>query len=213
MHDVEILHTVSGIIKTDSQGLIWNVDPSLSETIFSKSDFQNTDILDYIELCHENPVRKFPPRKRKTPVKFPTKLLQLSEYDAWFDIKFKTENITFEGQMRVITNSGHIFNLVLKITMTNIRKDLEKELEEANENSETEDFKVDSSKVLDKYEVGENIGIGGFGQVHILKVKRSKKSEEKIGKFILKHKVGKWHPPGTLEAVPLGNGYKFCNIL
>jgi len=45
--------------------------------------------------------------------------------------------------------------------------------------------------------------LGGYGKVFYLNQKRHSKCT-KIGKFIDKNKVVKWHPPGKADAMPLG---------
>ena len=44
---------------------------------------------------------------------------------------------------------------------------------------------------------------GAYGKVHYLQQKRHSRAK-KIGKFIDKHKVVKWYPPGRQDAMPLG---------
>lgn len=55
---------------------------------------------------------------------------------------------------------------------------------------------------LANYDLGEELGTGGYGKVFYLNQKRHSKST-KIGKFIDKNKVVKWHPPGKADAMPL----------
>ena len=49
----------------------------------------------------------------------------------------------------------------------------------------------------------EPIMKGGYGKVHYLRQRRHSRAK-KIGKFIDKHKVVKWYPPGRQDAMPLG---------
>ena len=64
-----------------------------------------------------------------------------------------------------------------------------------------DDFRLDQNLVVPRYEIGNLVGCGGYGQVHYVQSRRTK--ERKVGKFIFKEKVVKWYPPGRQGAVPL----------
>lgn len=134
----------------------------------NESYFQcNSPIADRLRQFSSN--YSTPIRGKSVQIGRPTisKLSELAHHDAWFDVLFQPcdRSITLEGKIRVLSQSGRIFKIILKVSMSTLKDDLRSMANvRANENSETEEIKIDKSIILDKYEIGSTIGIGGYGK-------------------------------------------------